>query len=77
MNNEVEAFPGELKKLREENERFRRIITHATATQRECVYFICGESGDRDQMGLPYQVLICPAHGLDVMAVYTKTQDCG
>lgn len=38
-------------------------------------YFICGEIGDKDEMGLPEQILICPYHGLDGFAVYKKEKD--
>ena len=38
-------------------------------------YFICGEGGDKDQMGLPERISVCPSYGLDGIAVYTKTKD--
>lgn len=34
--------------------------------------FICGGSDDRDSMGLPKTLLICPAYGLDGFCVYEK-----
>jgi hypothetical protein len=38
-------------------------------------YFICGEAGEKDDMGLPEKIMVCPAYGLDGFAMYTKTSD--
>lgn len=38
-------------------------------------YFICGEAGEQDEMGLPDYIHICPAYGLDGMATYKKIKD--
>lgn len=64
----------ELEQLRAENDRLRTIIRHAVA-ERTGVYFVCGDGGPRDSVGLPEIILVCPAFGLDGMAVYTKTKD--
>jgi hypothetical protein len=37
--------------------------------------FICGIAGDKDQMGLPEYVDICPTYGLDGFARYKKDTD--
>lgn len=37
-------------------------------------YFICGEGGDHDKMGLPEMIMVCPAYGLDGMAMYTMSK---
>lgn len=34
--------------------------------------FICGGSDDRDVMGLPKTITVCPAYGLDGFATYEK-----
>jgi len=34
--------------------------------------FICGSSEEKDAMGLPDTILVCPAYGLDGFAVYHK-----
>lgn len=75
MNHEVERYEGELRKLREENEKFKNIFRHANAEKLNGVYFICGEAGEKDGMGLPEKILVCPAYGLDGMAIYTRTSD--
>jgi hypothetical protein len=37
--------------------------------------FICGGSEEKDAMGLPSTLLVCPAYGLDGFAIYKKTSD--
>jgi len=39
------------------------------------VYFITGEMGEKDDVGLPEQILICPTHGLAGFAVYKKVKN--
>jgi hypothetical protein len=75
MNHEVERFEGELRQLREIHEKFLNIYKHANAEKYAGVYFICGEAGEKDSMGLPEKILVCPAFGLDGIAVYTKTSE--
>lgn len=36
------------------------------------VYFICGEGGEKDEMGLPEFISICPSYGLDGFCYYKK-----
>lgn len=74
MNHEVERFPGELKALREQIEKFRTIVTHSLA-EKTGVFFVCGASEPMDKDGLPEKILVCPAYGLDGFAIYTKTRD--
>lgn len=75
MNHEVERYEGELRQLREENEKFKNIFRHANAEKLNGVYFICGEAGEKDNMGLPEKIYVCPAFGLDGLAAYTKTSE--
>ncbi len=71
MNLELEAYDGELTQLR----RVHKMVRHWSADKLEGVYFICGEGGEKDAMGLPEKILVCPAYGLDGFAIYTKTSD--
>lgn len=64
----------EVKKIEQENEKLKNIITHLLS-DRTGVYFICGESGDKDTMGLPEKIFVCPSYGIQGTAIYTKTQD--
>ena len=38
-------------------------------------YFICGEGGEKDEMGLPEFVSVCPTYGLDGTVMYKKHTD--
>lgn len=75
MNNEVEAYPGELRKLRELTTKLKDIFIHSAPDKFQEVYFICGDSGDKDSLGLPEKILICPAYGLDYAVEYTKSSE--
>jgi hypothetical protein len=37
--------------------------------------FICGGSEEKDSMGLPKTLFICPAYGLDGFAIYKMTSE--
>jgi hypothetical protein len=69
MNLELEAYEGELEKLR----RVFKMVRHLSAEKLDGVFFICGEAGEKDEMGLPEKILVCPSYGLDGFAIYTKT----
>lgn len=71
MNLELEAYEGELRALR----KVQTMVKHLSAEKLQGVYFICGEAGDKDSMGLPQKIFVCPAYGSDGFAVYTKTGD--
>ena len=38
-------------------------------------YFICGEAGEKDDMGLPNAILVCPQMGSNLTAVYERPND--
>jgi hypothetical protein len=74
MNHAVESFEGELRQLRERVVKLEKIFAHATA-DKTGLFFICGESGEKDNMGLPKMIMVCPQIGADGFAIYTKTTD--
>ena len=41
-------------------------------------FFICGEGGEHDNMGLPKNILVCPSLGSDDTVIYTrgKADEC-
>jgi hypothetical protein len=62
----------------EEYKLFRKltkIMLHANAEKYEGVFFICGEAGEKDAMGLPEYISVCPAFGADGMAMYKKHKE--
>jgi hypothetical protein len=72
MNLEVEAYEGELKKLR----KLESIIKHEILAEKlGNIFFICGESGEKDINDLPKQIHICPAYGVDWFQVYERTNN--
>ena len=70
MNLEVEAYEGELKKLRKLYEMVKHIDL---AEKLGDIYFICGEGGEKDKNNLPKQIHICPAYGVDWFQIYERT----
>ena len=70
MNLEVEAYEGELKKLR----KLESVVKHEVLAENlGNIYFICGEGGEKDKNNLPNQIHICPAYGCDWFQVYETT----
>jgi len=70
MNLEVEAYEGELTKLRKLYEMVKHIDL---AEKLGDIYFICGEGGEKDQNNLPERIHICPAYGVDWFQIYERT----
>jgi len=71
MSLELEAYEGELKRLRQ----IELIVRHdMLAEKMGNIYFICGEGGEKDRNGLPDRIFICPAYGVDWFQVYEKTE---
>jgi hypothetical protein len=60
--------------LRKKVKKYETIIKHAVS-EKTGVFFICGVGGEKDSMGLPEKILVCPAHGLDGFASYKKDRD--
>ena len=71
MNLETEAYEGELKELR----KMKSLIKHEMLAEKMGdIFFICGESGEKDINNLPKQIHICPAYGCDWFQIYEKTE---
>lgn len=62
---------NEIEKLRADNAKLREILRHMFP-EKSNDFFICGHIGERDSLGLPDKVLICPTYGLDGFAIYQK-----
>ena len=63
------------KKEYEQFQLLKKIFVHVSAEKFDGVYFICGETGEKDSMGLPDFISVCPAYGLDGFAMYKKHTD--
>lgn len=72
MNLELEAYEGELRKLR----KLEEIIKHEVLAEKlGDIYFIAGGVGKMDENGLPEKLMICPAYGVDWVQIYQKTDE--
>ena len=70
MNLELEAYEGELAELR----KLKSLIKHEVLAEKlGDIFFICGEGGNKDKNGLPDQIHVCPAYGVDWFQVYQRT----
>ena len=50
-----------------------KVITHMNA-EKNGAYFITGEGGEKNEVGLPKYIYICPTFGLDWFTVYERTE---
>ena len=67
----LEEQDREVKKIDERFQRVRKALSHLLA-EKTGYYFICGEGGAHDEMGLPEVILVCPTYGLDGACAYRK-----
>lgn len=58
----------------EEYTLFRKLasVWYHSKPERTGAYFICGEAGEHDKLGLPDAILVCPAMGSNITAIYEK-----
>jgi hypothetical protein len=64
----------EIERLREKCDRQAMILRRLNAEKHPDTYFISGESGDKDQNGMPKRIWVVPAYGLDWHMVYERTE---
>ena len=50
-----------------------KIWFHAEA-EKTGTFFICGNAGEVDDLGLPQHIFVCPSPGSDGMAMYTMSK---
>ena len=70
----TDSFLKQITSLESENEKLKNILRKAFP-EKSGHFFICGEAGEKDSMGLPEKIMVCPAYGLDGFAVYKKDRD--
>lgn len=69
LNQGADELEEILKLLEKQQKIIRRIyVEHFPDT-----YFVCGESGSKDQNGLPDRIEVCPAYGVDWSQIYERT----
>ena len=52
-------------------QKLKKIWIHSSP-EKSGAFFICGEGGEKDEMGLPEFISVCPTYGLDGFAYYKK-----
>lgn len=52
-------------------QKLKKIWVHSVP-EKSGLYFICGEAGEHDSVGLPDAILVCPTYGINVTAIYEK-----
>ena len=52
-------------------QKLKKIWFH-TQPDKSGSFFICGESGEKDDHGLPDIILVCPQMGANITAIYRK-----
>jgi len=72
MSQDDSSAAETISRLQDENKKLKSIIQHAVA-ERTGLFFICGEIGEKDNVGLPEKIMVCPSFGLDGFAIYTKS----
>lgn len=53
-------------------QRLKHVVLHSNPEEFG-LYFVCGSAGEFDEQGLPEQIFICPAAGMDSFTIYQKT----
>lgn len=55
-------------------QKLKKIWIHSSP-EKSGAFFICGEAGEKDDVGLPEHILVCPTYGADGFAYYKKVED--
>jgi hypothetical protein len=69
LNDAANELEAQLALLEKQQVIIRRIY----AEKLPDTWFVCGESGNKDQNGLPDRIEICPAYGVDWSQIYERT----
>ena len=69
LQQEIVRLNDELARLRAQRDKYADILR-----KMQGVYypFICAESGSKGKDGLPEKVIVCPAYGSEITAIYVK-----
>lgn len=51
---------------------FYKRIMQQFAYKHTGIYFICGASENKDDLGLPETIMVCPTYGSDIIQLYRK-----
>jgi hypothetical protein len=68
---ERKNYLSQIERLQEEHAFMKKILKHIFPENTEAFY-LCGEEGDKDDLGLPEFVMICPAFGKQELKKYKR-----
>lgn len=68
----ADAMAKELQRLIKKCDEQAMVLQHTIPEKFPGVYFITGESGEKDVNGLPENIYIVPTYGSDYVVTYTK-----
>lgn len=75
-SDEREKFIKHIETLQEENAFMKKVLKHIFP-EKSGGYYLCDESGNKDELGLPEQIMICPAYGKQELVKYKKVETDG
>ncbi len=64
-------MPEITEKEYEQFQTLKKIWVHSKP-EKSGAFFICGEAGDHDELGMPEYIAVCPSYGLDGSMLYKK-----
>lgn len=68
---ERSKYIAQIEKLQEEHAFMKKVLKHIFPENSESFY-LCGEKGQKDDLGLPEFVMICPAFGKQEIKTYKR-----
>jgi hypothetical protein len=67
-------FIKHIELLQEENAFMKKVLKHVFPEKTDA-YYLCGEHGDKNELGLPEEVMICPAYGKQELVKYKRQEE--
>ena len=73
VQGERKKYLEHIELLQEENAFMKRVLKHVFPEKSEA-YYLCGEHGEKNELGLPEEVVICPAYGKLELVKYKRQE---
>lgn len=74
VQDERKQYLEHIELLQEENAFMKKILKHVFPEKSEA-YYLCGERGEKNDLGLPEEVVICPAYGKLELVTYKRLEE--
>ncbi len=72
-NDERKKYIDHIEMLQEENAFMKKVLRHIFPEKSDA-YYLCGEKGAKNELGLPEEVVICPAFGKQELVTYKRQE---